>query len=85
LIILAQKKAEHKTFTAPHLLDSTIYRITSGVQFRCARLFSKSFVFLPRGNASPDVALGLVLLQNLFHLEVERPVEGGQALGQILM
>ena len=42
---------------------------------------SSSFVFLPGGDAAPDVALSLVLLQDLFYLEVERPVEGRQALG----
>ena len=46
---------------------------------------SVSFVFFPGGNASPDVALGLVLLQHRLCLKVKGPVEGGQPLAEILM
>ena len=46
---------------------------------------SLSPVFLPGGDAAPDVPLGLVDFQNFLHLQVQRPVELGQALGDILM
>ena len=44
-----------------------------------------AFVFSPGGDASPDVALGLVLLQHPLYLEVQGPVEGGQAFAEVLM
>lgn len=37
-------------------------------------------IFPPGGKAPPDVPLGLVLLQNLFGLEVQGPVKGREPL-----
>ena len=46
---------------------------------------SNPFIFPPGGNAPPDVPLGLVLLQHPLYLEVQGPVEGGQAFTEVLM
>ena len=40
-------------------------------------------VFLPGGQAAPDVTLRLVLLQHRLHLPVEGGVDAGEALPQI--
>jgi len=42
-------------------------------------------VFFTGGNAAPDMPLGLVHVQDLLDLYVQRPVKLGQALGDVLM
>ena len=42
-------------------------------------------VFFPGGDAAADVALGLVLIQHLLDLQVQRPVKQRQPLGDILV
>ena len=49
----------------------------------CFLLFS--LILFPGGDAAPDMPFRLVLLQDLFDLKVQRLVEGGQALRQILV
>lgn len=44
-----------------------------------------SFVLPPGGHAAPDMALGLVLVQDLLHLQPQRPVVKGQPLGKVLV
>lgn len=44
-----------------------------------------SLVLPPGGQAAPYVPLGLVFLQHLLHLQIQRPVIGRQPLGQVLM
>ena len=46
---------------------------------------SDALVLSPRGDAAPDVALGLVLVQDGLYLFVKGVVDGGQTLAQILM
>lgn len=41
---------------------------------------SLSPVFLPGGDAAPDVPLGFVDLQDLFDLQIQCPIELGQPL-----
>ena len=47
--------------------------------------FSRSFIFAPGGNPTPNVPLGFVQVQNLFDLEIQSPVKGRQPLGQVLV
>ena len=42
-------------------------------------------VFFSGGDAAPDVPLGLVDLQHLLHLQVQRPVELRQPLGDVFV
>lgn len=44
-----------------------------------------SLVLSARGETAADVALGLVLLEDLLHLQIQRPVVDRQPLGQVLM
>ena len=46
---------------------------------------SDAAVFFAGGNAAPDMALGLVDIQYLFDLQIQRPVELGQALRDVLV
>ena len=46
---------------------------------------SAALIFFPCGDAAPDVPLGLVHVQHLFHLRIQRPVELGQPLGDVLV
>lgn len=41
---------------------------------------SGAAVFFAGGDAAPDMPLGLVDLQHFLHLQIQRPVELGQAL-----
>lgn len=45
----------------------------------------RSFVFPARGDAAPDVAFGLIFVQNLLDLEVEGAVKDGQTLPDVLV
>ena len=42
-------------------------------------------VFFTGGDAAADMALGLIGIQHLFHLGVQRPVEGRQAFADVLV
>lgn len=44
-----------------------------------------SLVFPAGGDAAPDVAFGLVLVQHGLDLGVQRPVQPGQAVLEVLM
>lgn len=45
----------------------------------------RAFVLAPGGDSSADVALCLILVQDVLDLLVERLIKGGQALAQVLV
>ena len=72
--------------TAPHVIKGKA--APAGAAFPLPlflSLFSCAPVFPAGGQSPADVPLGLVLLQDLLHRQVQRPVAEGQALGEVLV